>query len=317
MSRKFWQQSDVAPPFERPECRAPRDLFGGSAPSGTVQTNTIQNSDPWSGVQPYLQDIFSRGQGLANRGTYGGPMLASQSPYTMQAQQMQAQRAIAPQNPLYGQAQDQITSTMRGDYLSADSNPYLQGAVQQALDQVKMNVNKQFSGDNYGSSGNQEWLAKSMANAALPIYAQNYQTERGRQLGATQMAPQLAGQMTAQDYASIDRLGAVGAAQDARSQAEIAAQQQQFDAPWQNLNRYQQAVAGGLAAGGSSSSSGQQPYYSNPMASALGMGVGGLQLYNGLSTAGLLSSPMTFGPAAAGFGASLFGGLGPVGMMVI
>lgn len=331
MSRHFWKTADCAPPLEQPESRVARDIFGGGG--GTVNTNTVTNSDPWDKVQPYLTDVFGRAQGLANRGPYSGPYLAGQSPYTSQAIGLQAQKATAG-SPLVNSAQNQASQTiggaylnadpgkfagtLRGDYLSVDSNPYLQGAVQKAIDQAKMGVSKQFSGDNYGGSANQEWLGRAIADTAAPIYAQNYQQERdrmmnagaltqqgyeqerGRQLLASSAAPQL----DAAKYQDIDRLASAGAAQEARGQAEIGAAQQQFGAPWDTLTRYQQGIAGGAAAGGQSATAGQSPYFSNPLASALGLGIGGLSLYNGLGKAGL------FGGGAAAGGGGLFEGAG-------
>jgi hypothetical protein len=42
-------------------------VFGG----GGKTVNTVQNADPWSGVQPYLGDLFGQAQGLANRTPFG------------------------------------------------------------------------------------------------------------------------------------------------------------------------------------------------------------------------------------------------------
>lgn len=217
------------------------NLGGG----GGGNTTTVQKSDPWSGVQPYLQNLFSRAEGAYNSGT-----LAQQNPYATQAAQQYANSA---QGSLVGQAQQQLGATLGGDYLSAGANPYLQGAVQQALDQVKGNVNRQFSGDNFGSSANQEWLAKSLANTALPIYAQNYATERQNQLAATQAAPGL------QSYAP----GQLAQA------AQI--QQSQLDQPYTALQRYQGLVSG---QGGASTTT-TQPYFTNPLGGAIGGALAG------------------------------------------
>src|SRR5438132_11753350 len=89
-------------------------IFGSG---GTVQTQ--QTNEPWSAVQPYLRDIFSRGQGLANQ--------PAQSPFTIQAQQMAAQRAMDP-NSLVGRAQGTLGNTISGQYLNPSTNPYLAGA---------------------------------------------------------------------------------------------------------------------------------------------------------------------------------------------
>lgn len=296
--RHFWKTHDSLPLLEQPERRCPRDgIFGGGGGGGTVSTNTVQQSDPWAGVQPYLTDVFSKAQGLYNQGSYQGNYIAPQSPYTQQAIQMQAQQAMDP-NSLTAQAQRNVGDTLSGKYLTIDGNP----AIQAAVDAAQRTVNKQFSGDNYGSSANKEWLARGAASAAAPILSQ----ERQNQIAALGIAPSL-------QQVQSGQLAQAGASQEARSQAELGAAQQQFYAPWQNLGRYQQAISGGLGAGGTTSTSGQQPFYSNPMANALGMGLGGLQLYNGLSSAGLLSGIGGLGAAAtAGSALAPLAGMGGV-----
>lgn len=288
--RQFLKNQDCAPPLDG---RGHRDLFGGGGGGGTTSTNTIQQSDPWSGVQPYLTDVLKRAQDQYNKGSYQGPYLASQSPYTLQAQQMMAAQAQDP-NSLVSQGQNILGKTIAGDYLTVDGNP----AIQAAIDAATRTVNKQFSGDNYGSSANKEWLARGAASAAAPILA----NERQNQLLAIGSAP-------AYQQANTAQLAGVGAAEEARRQAEIGVDQTKFNEPWNLLARYQQGIAGGLNAGGSSMTSGQTPFYSNPMANALGMGLVGLQLYNGLSSAGLLSSGLGVGTAALGGGGGVLAGM--------
>ena len=275
MSKRFWKIADFAPPLEQPERRVLRDLGGGG---GTTQTNTVTKSDPWDAVQPYLRDVFGRAQTqYQNGGT-----LAPQSPYTLQAIQQQAASATDP-NSLVARSQAELGRTINGDYLTAAGNPALQAAV----DTARRTVNQQFNGDNYGGSAHQEWLARGAASAASPILSQ----ERQNQLQAMQLAPSMQGANTAQ-------LAQAGQAVDARSQAEM-------DAPYNNFSRYANTIFAGGGMGGSSSSQGQQPYYSNPMANALGMGLGGLALYNGLGAAGLFG-----GAAAAGGALAPFAGMG-------
>lgn len=287
MSRNLLAMLDIAPPLEQPEARVRRDLFGGGG-GETVSTNTIQNSDPWSGVQPYMTDIFTRGQNLANRGQYAGPLLANQSYATQVAMNRGGARA-ATGSPLIPAAQNQNLATVRGDYLNLGANP----AVKSAMDSAKTQINSQFQGDNYGNSAHQEWLSKGLLGAAAPFYQQ----ERGFQQQAIGQAPALA----EQDYADISKLASIGAAQDARAQAEVDAQRQAYNAPWENLFNYQRAIAGSGATGGTTSTSGQQPFYSNPVATGLGLASGGLGLYNGMTSAGLLSGAGA-GAAAAGMG---------------
>lgn len=63
-------------------------------------TTTVQKADPWSGQQPYLIDIFKQAQNLYNSGQmapdyFAGNTVADQSQWTQQANQMQADRALA------------------------------------------------------------------------------------------------------------------------------------------------------------------------------------------------------------------------------
>ena len=151
-----------------------------------------------------------------------------------------------PSNMVGQEANNLAASTLRGDYLN--SNPFLNDSVSQAMGMARSQINSQFGGgSNYGSSAHQEWLSKGLMNAALPQLSQNYENERGRQFAALSQAPALSGM----DY-------------------------QQAFAPWDMLGRYQDIV--GNQGGGSSST--QNPYFTNPVNSAMGGALLGNQLYN-------------------------------------
>jgi hypothetical protein len=212
----------------------------------TVQTS--QSTAPWAAQQPYLQDLFSRGQQQSYQ-----PRVAPQSGYTQQAI---SGRAAEGSNPgsLTNQAQGLYGSTIRGDYLN--SNPYLDASVQRALGQTRTAVNANFQGDNYGSSAHQEWLGNSLADTALPYYMNAYEGERGRQMQAASGAPAMA-------EAGLGQTERAGAMQDLYSQ-------KQYDANWDALARYQALIQGGY--GGSSS--GNQPYsQGNDLANMAGLGL--------------------------------------------
>lgn len=235
------------------------NLLGGQGPAGNTTTTLVQ--EPWSGVQPYLLDIFQRAQGQYGQGVYGGPYITPQSPYSQQAIQMQAAGATDP-NSLISKAQSELGNTISGKYLTLDNNP----AAQAAINAATRNVNSQFSGDNYGSSANREWLARASTEAATPFLMQ----ERQNQLNALGLAPGL-------QVANTNILANSGAAQELRGQAEIDAAQQQFNAPWQNIFNYQQSLTGGQGYGSSAQTS---PYFTNPLGSAAGgaatgFGIGG------------------------------------------
>jgi hypothetical protein len=186
---------------------------------GGKTVETRQDTSPWAAQQPYLQNLFSRAEGL-----YGRPTVAAQSPFTQQA--IQARAAEAGPNSLTGQAQNQFSKTLAGDYL----NPYAQGALGDVMDMTRSKINSQFQGDSYGNSAHQEWLGRGLMSAGAPFASQLYENERGRQMGAAQMAPGIAN-------AGLGQLQQAGAMQDQY-------QQRLTDSPWDALQRYQGATAG-------------------------------------------------------------------------
>jgi hypothetical protein len=67
-----------------------------SSGGGTTSTNTIQNSDPWSGVQPYMRYGLGQALNQYNRGPYGfsaGQGPSGSSPFTLSG------GSIAPSSP--------------------------------------------------------------------------------------------------------------------------------------------------------------------------------------------------------------------------
>lgn len=110
--------------------------------------------------------------------------------------------------------------------------------------------------------------------------------------------------------ANANALMMAGQSQEQRSQMEANAQQQAYNAPWQNLQNYYNIINGQY--GGTQ----QSPYYTNPLASLMGLGLGGLGMYNMGQTAGLWGAGAGAG-AGAGIGAGagdLMGTLGPLAL---
>jgi hypothetical protein len=254
---------------------------GGAKQSGTTAT-TYGNPD-----------VMTRAEMMASTGTpaiayYKGPQLAEQSPFSIQGIQQLADSARN-QSGLVGQAQGVLGQTLAGDFLNVDSNPYLQGAVQQALNQVRRNVSSQFGGESYGGSANQEWLNRQLAETALPIYSQAYQNERQNQLNALGLAPSL-------QTANIDQLLRAGGLEEQRRQQEIAAAKQEFFEPWDALSRY-----AGL--GGSQVSS---PYFTNPTASMLGGALTGAQI-GGQVLGPIFNPSQSYSPFQGGLNLSSYG----------
>jgi hypothetical protein len=185
------------------------------AKQGTTQTT--QTSSPWDPQQPYIKKLFSRADQTYNANAN-------------------------PDMGLLNAASGQVGDTISGKYLDPYSNPYFGGALDRTMGDIKTKVNANFQGDNFGNSAHQEWLGKSLSDAALPTVANQYNAERGNQMQATGMAPGL------------------------------STTSAQF--PWMNLQNYQQAISGNY--GGTQT--GQTPYFTNPGATAAGLGLGALSL---------------------------------------
>lgn len=129
--------------------------LGGSKSSGS--STTTQKVEPWDGQKDYLAGMFQRaseGTGGAvwddetkrvlpfsgENGMYGtifspdyysGQTVADQDPYTQQAIQMQAQRAMNG-SPYNANAGNQINSTLAGNYLNSPVNQYAQNLMGQS-----------------------------------------------------------------------------------------------------------------------------------------------------------------------------------------
>jgi hypothetical protein len=277
----------------------------GSSGGGT-QT-TIQKNDPPAYVQPYATSYLDRANNLSGQpfNPYAGQRIAGLTPEQQQGLNLTSQRALSG-SPVTNAAKSNLEATLRGDFLSADSNPYVRGTIEKAMGDVQSRVNSQFSGNNFGGTAHQEWLGSQLADTALPIYAQNYDNERTRQMQANLFAPQMA----QSDYNDLSALLGVGDVRQANSQQGLDflydQWQQQQQHPYNQLSFLGGAIAG--SPGMQSTTTGPNPYQSNRTATALGGAAGGAAL--GSMVAGA-SSGAIGGPVGMGVGAGLglLGGL--------
>jgi len=215
------------------------------------------SSAPWEGLQPYLQDLMWRSQGASN----------SQNPNTVTGQGMIANRAMQG-SPLTGASQNQLLSTINGDYLNPGTNPAWAPMSKAITDAYQTGTAAQTDAafNRAGAFGlgnsayeqqvgrNQESLGNSLSTLAGNIYGQ----ERQNQMGGVAMAPGIA----QSQYADADRLNQLGQEQT-----------------WGPLFNYQKLISG--QGGGTSTTS--QPLYSNPANAALGGAMVGSQLFGGQS----------------------------------
>lgn len=211
-------------------------LLGGTSannkPAGT--TTTIQDVPDWQ--KPYLVDLFN----------------SAKSTYQNQATDQTAQN-------LNNAGAANLQSTLAGNFLSPDSNPYLQATFDKAArsltDQYNYTTMPQLSrsfgnqqafggssayGEAFGKAN--QGLATGLADLGTGIYGGNYQTERGRQF---------TGALSAPDYAASYR-----------------------SSPYAGLNAY------GNIVGRQYGSQTQEPYFTNPVGGALSGALGGLALSN-------------------------------------
>ena len=249
--------------------------------------------------------------GFLQPNAYPGQTVADFSPETQQAMDLVKQRALAG-SPVMDSASGLLQDNLQGKYLTPDSNPFMAGYLNNAMDSVRGQVNSSFgTGGGFGGSANQEVLARELGKTATNILAPAYDQERNRQMQSMLFAPQAA----ASDYADAGALAGVGGQKEGMNQAQINAEIEKFNignqAPYTALQRY----AGLLGMGsGYGTTSQTNPYYSNQGAGALGGALGGglMGASQGAGIAGMLGSqtPWLYGGPT---GAMIGGGLGLLG----
>ncbi len=273
-------------------------MGGGKGGSQSSTQNTV--AEPWKGVQPYLKSGYANLEQLYGQGApsyYPGQEVAPFAPETEAALQWQTNRALTG-SPLTAAAQDQLTQTMRGDYLMA-GNPYLQNAFNAAAAPVMRNfsenvlpgVTAQFASSGRTNSGLHQnavnsattGLNESLSNMAGNMAYQNFGRERDNQIRGMMFAPELANA----DYSDINQLGAVGSIREGQYQnllnSDIERYNYNSNADWQRTMEY---LAGLNSAGGGTSSTtveqpGQSPFSSIVGGASTGLGI--------MSMLGLLS----------------------------
>lgn len=253
---------------------------GGSEPAG--QTVVQQSNDPWSGQQPYLEKGFERADDL-----YGNPLeyfpnstVVPFSPETEMGLQAQTQRAISG-SPLLSAAQGEAQKTLSGEYLNA-GNPAFKAMAERIGNQIRPGMDSQFAGSGqYGGTGHQEMMARTMADSLAPLEWQNYAAERGNMQQMARIAPELANA----DYTDIAMLRDAGSSREALARDQLAEQINRFNfeqyEPIDRLSRYMATVAGGKYGGSSTTT---QPYFTNRTGNLIG---GASSILGALGSVGL------------------------------
>lgn len=282
-----------------------------SSPQPSYQQTQSTNEPPayikamLQGGATDLNNLYmSRGGAGGAPAYYPNDTVAPFSGQTTAALDWQTRRATGG-SPLTAASQDQLTKTMRGDYLDPGSNPYFTKALEasfkpqteQFMSTVLPGINATFaSSGRYGSGLHQDnvdravtSLNRSQSDATAKAGADIYTLERQNIIDGMKFAPQLANQ----DYVDINQLGVVGSAYDDQAQRLIDADVAKYDynanKDWNYINRYLASLNAGYPGGTSTGSSmGLIPQQqSNPFSSIFGAGLGTAGL--GLQAASLFS----------------------------
>ena len=255
--------------------------------------------------QPYLENIYGLAQGQAQKPVeyYPGQTVSPFAPEQTAAQQATTNRAMQG-SPLLGAAQQvnlktmegagfgqeyvnplsqaQQNATISGTYLNPDTNPWLAKTYETAAKDVAKTFGQNIvpgitkeAGAAGAWGGAREGVARgaaltgfseNLADLATKIYAPAYETERGRQVAATESAQQLTSQqyqaernrqmaavgaapaLAEADYLDISKLAAVGQEKQAMDQANIDAAIKAFEfsqmEPWQRMGLYSNLITG-------------------------------------------------------------------------
>jgi hypothetical protein len=213
-------------------------------------------SEPWSGQQAYLSDVFNRAATASQTPLqyYQGEQTAEFTPEQQAAMTATTNRANAGSD-LLRTAQSQTLKEASGANVNADSNPYIGSYINKAFESSLPQFDT--SAQSAGRYGGGAWglgKGKMMADTTSGILGQQYATDRGIQQNAIAASPGMA----EADYNDISKLAAVGEEKQGMNQQLINDQKSKWDfnqmEPWQRLGMYSNLVNGSFGGVTSSTS---------------------------------------------------------------
>lgn len=249
--------------------------------SGGSDTTTVQNFPDWA--IPYAQNFQNFAQTVANQPyqPYEGQTVAQLNPYQTAGFDAMAQRAMQG-SPVSNAAAGSLTDTLSGKYLDQSTNPYLNGMIDLASQDVLRNFNNaQAANGSFGNSGLQQNTASQLGNVATTIRGNAYNQERQNMLSALGYAPSIANQ----DYIDAQQLINAGAGFQGQDQANLTDQYNRFLEARNYPQTQLQTLGRGLGLNWGSSTS----VPSNDLAQGLGTGLalyGAYRGYGGGSSGG-------------------------------
>ena len=229
-----------------------------------TNTNTVtKDAEPWKGQAPYLTDLYSQAQNQFNQGPaqfYPNRLTALPSDTTLQAEQMLEQTALGQQSALT----DNITPAFQGSLMSpyqAFTDPLLQQSLAAGLRPIEESTSRllqqarrdatsagQLGGSRQGILESEvlKDLLTKQSDVASRLYGDVYGDLTKSRTAALGLSPTIMSAYTT----PAQTLAAVGASEQARSQADINEQIARFNfqqqAPGQLLNQYGNIVAGSI-----------------------------------------------------------------------
>lgn len=288
-----------------------------------TSTNTIQQSDPWEGQQPYLRRTYTEAENYLDspREFYPGILSAGLTDDQINAEANIRRIAQGRQQDISNQLDPAIGFQLGGTQ-SIASDPYLAGAVQgvtrplyqqaqDLLQQTRRNATGagQLGGTRQGIA--EANVIRDYMNKAGDIGSQMYSTAYSdaakRQLLALQQAPGTMRDITIPDTT----LSTIGGLEQARIQQGIDEARQRFEfgqqEPLARLQNFSQVVNNQVIPGTTSSSvTGGEPTFGQKAVGGAAIGAG---TYGALSSGALGSSfaastaPATLGSLSAAEGA--------------
>lgn len=279
-------------------------MSGAKTPSTTTQVTEQKRPEYINQAfeQRYLPGVYA----AYERGysPYQGQRIAALNPNIQGAMQLTQARAVSG-SPVANAAQRSVTDTLSGRFLNPTTNPAWEGISSGIIDKYKVGIaaqtdkafaqNRAFGGSAYNEAvqRNQAGLGSALAGAAGNLYNQ----ERGYQMQAAGMAPQLA----EQDYRDAEALLGIGDIQRQYEQDLLNQSMQdyndQVNYPISQLDMLGRGLSTAMTGAQSQLATGPNPYRPNSTAGALG---------GALAGAGAGSS---FGP----YGALIGAGVGALG----
>lgn len=246
---------------------------------GGGTTSTTTTVPDW--LKPYVTGYLGTAQNVTSQPypQYPGQQVASMAPGEQSA--VQGLTNMATGTPGLLAADQQLGETLSGQGM----NNYVAQAAQPAIDQAKTayygatsdNLAR-FQGANRNSSAYQtaqglsdKNLAQGLGNATAPLYSQEYDAERNRQMQAAGLEPGINDALATNLKNSLGANSAV--TQNNQSIFSNLLQQFQQATGWNQtqLNNYGNAISSITGAGKNSSTTG-------PSADPLSQGLGGLLL---------------------------------------